>query len=151
MLLARGGDTSSSRSLQPSLLLTTTATTAREDEGGGVRGQRGGRERDVLRPTRDSAGASVRGGRAAGFGSHGRLRGCRHQSSMTHPLRLRGRGRKRGRKNFLVLFVLVVDVPVLFSDKFQQSKVYVLISFSSSTTFGHSWCATETGVWSDGP
>ena len=54
-----------------------------EDEGGGVRGQRGGRERDVLRPegtddpsSGDAAGASVWGGRAARKGSHGRFRGC---------------------------------------------------------------------------
>ena len=32
-----------------------------------------------------------------------------------------GRGRSRGRKNFLVLLVLVVDVPVFINDKFQQS------------------------------
>ena len=37
-----------------------------------------------------------------------------------------GRGRKGRGANFLVLLVLVVDVPVLFSDKFQQSKVHVL-------------------------
>ena len=35
-----------------------------------------------------------------------------------------GRGRRRGRSaNFLVLLFLVVDVPVPFSDKFQQSNV----------------------------
>ena len=38
---------------------------------------------------------------------------------------------------------------MLFSDKFQQSKV--VLSFSSSTTFGHSCSATQTSAWSDGP
>ena len=37
-----------------------------------------------------------------------------------------GRGRKRGRRSFRRLPLPVGDVPVLFSDKFQQSKVYVL-------------------------
>ena len=43
------------------------------------------------------------------------------------PLLGRGsRGRKRGRRSFRRLPFQVGDVPVLFSDKFQQSKVYVL-------------------------
>ena len=47
----------------------------------------GGRDRDVLRPTETedpasggAAGASGGGGRAAGDGSHGRLRGCQGSS-----------------------------------------------------------------------
>ena len=59
-----------------------------EEEGGGkAREARGGRERDVLRPTEtedptsgNAAGASAWGGRAAGSGSHGRSRGCRGSS-----------------------------------------------------------------------
>ena len=43
-----------------------------------------------------------------------------------------------------------VDVPVLFSDKFQQSRVYVLkvpqVQFVDD--FGHSCCAAETGTHS---
>ena len=43
--------------------------------------------------------------------------GGRRLSWITQPLFQRGRGRRRGRKNFLAVDV---DVPVIFSDKFQQ-------------------------------
>ena len=42
----------------------------------------------------------------------------------TSPCR-RGERKRRRRKNFLVLLVLAVNVPVLDSDKFQQSKLYI--------------------------
>ena len=46
--------------------------------------------------------------------------------------------------------ILAVDVPVLFSDKYLQSKVYVMkvLQIHFVDDFGHSCCAAETGTHS---
>ena len=55
-----------------------------------------------------------------------------------------GEERKSSPRLLLVLFIAKVgDVPVLFSDKFQQSFLFSLFS-SPSATCGHSCCAAET-------
>ena len=60
-----------------------------------------------------------------------------------------GRGRRRGSANFQNPLPHVADVPVLSSDMFQQSNMLTVSSVHRR--FGHSCCATETGVCFDGP